>query len=177
MCKKFFFLCKYLALKVRYGKALCTQSIPKFSGSSKVNITKGKIKIGKHFFANDHVYMAAVDNGVITFGNNCFINRNCIFACKKQINIGNNVAFGPNVIVYDHDHSFGYNGINKAIYKCTDIVIEDNCWIGAGVTILRGTHIGAGSVIGAGCVVKGEIPAHSLVTSDRALIIKEIQEN
>ena len=56
------------------------------------------------------------------------------------------------------------------------ITIEDNCWIGANATILRGTHIGEGCVIGAGTVVKGEIPPHSIVTSNREMVIKPIKD-
>lgn len=47
---------------------------------------------------------------------------------------------------------------------------------GVGVTILRATQIGEGCVIGAGCVVQGETPPHSLVTASRALTIVPIED-
>ena len=78
------------------------------------------------------------------------------------------------MVIYDHDHKFGEDGIRSG-YNTAPVMIEKNCWIGAGVIILRGTHIGEGSVIGAGCVVKGEIPPHSLVTADRSLSINPIK--
>ena len=111
-----------------------------------------------------------VDSGV-------FVNRNCSFVCQKAITIGANCSFGPNVVVYDHDHRFGINGIEKG-YKTTPVIIEANCWIGAGAIILRGTHIGEGSVIGAGTVVQGVIPPHSLVTplGGRTLSIVPIED-
>ena len=77
-------------------------------------------------------------------------------------------------MIYDHDHKFGPEGIRPG-YNTAPVVIENDCWIGAGVTILRGTHIGEGCVIGAGSIVKGEIPPHSLVTSDRQLTIVPIE--
>lgn len=119
--------------------------------------------------------LAIVDGGRLIIGNRVLLNRNSMIICHDRIEIGDHCAIGPNVAVYDHDHKFGIEGI-KTGFNTTPVVVEKNCWIGAGVIILRGTHIGEGSVIGAGCIVKGEIPAHSLVTSDRHLEIEPIEK-
>ena len=84
------------------------------------------------------------------------------------------MIFGPGVTIYDHDHMFSDEGILPG-YKQGSVIIDDGCWIAANVTILRNTHIGEGCVIGAGAVVKGDIPAHSLVTSGRELKIRPIE--
>ena len=39
------------------------------------------------------------------------------------------------------------------------VVIEDDVWLGAGVIVLPGVHLGRGCVIGAGAVVTGDVPA------------------
>lgn len=78
--------------------------------------------------------------------------------------------FGPGVTIYDHDHKFSVEGV-KTDLNYGSVIIDDGCWIAANVVILRNTHIGEGCVIGAGTVVKGQIPPHSLVTSDRKLNI------
>ncbi len=83
------------------------------------------------------------------------------------------MIFGPGVTIYDHDHIFSDEGILPG-YKQGSVIIDDGCWIAANVTILRDTHIGEGCVIGAGTVVKGNIPPHSLVTNDRGLNIAPI---
>lgn len=41
-----------------------------------------------------------------------------------------------------------------------DVVVEEDVWIGARVTLLQGTHVGRGSIIAAGAVVTGCIPAY-----------------
>lgn len=102
-------------------------------------------------------------------------NRNCIVICRNEIQIEEEVIFGPGVTIYDHDHIFTDEGIQPG-YKHGPVIIEKGCWIAANVTILRNTHIGEGCVIGAGAVVKGEIPPHSLVTSDRGLTIVPIEK-
>ncbi len=102
-------------------------------------------------------------------------NRNCIVICRKEITIKDHVIFGPGVTIYDHDHVFSEEGILPG-YKHGSVIIEEGCWIAANVTILRNTHIGEGCVIGAGAIVQGDIPPHSLVTSDRKLDIVPIRK-
>lgn len=43
-----------------------------------------------------------------------------------------------------------------------DIVVEEDVWMGINVTLLNGAHIGRGAIIGAGCVVTGEIPPYAI---------------
>ena len=104
--------------------------------------------------------------GRLTIKNGCSFNRNTIVVARKEISIGSNTLVGPNVCIYDHDHSFGAEGIIKHEYKYGEINIGNNVWIGAGAIILRGTTIGNNSIIGAGCVVSGNIPNNSLVTAE-----------
>jgi len=51
-----------------------------------------------------------------------------------------------------------------------DVVVEEDCWIGANVTLLRGTCIGRGSVVGAGSVVRGAIPPYAIIVGNPAKI-------
>ena len=107
-----------------------------------------------------NAYIAVMNGGKLTIGDSVSIARNSILVCHDNISIGSCCAIAPNVLIYDHDHKFGMEGI-VAGFNTTPVVIERNCWIGAGAIILRGTHIGEGSVIGAGCLVKGNVPPHS----------------
>jgi acetyltransferase-like isoleucine patch superfamily enzyme len=52
------------------------------------------------------------------------------------------------------------------------IVIEDDCWIGANVTITRDVTIGRGSVIGANSVVTRDIPEYSVAVGVPARVIR-----
>ena len=159
--------------KIKFGKNIRFDGVPSFISHMQIYVHFGRIRFGKNFSIKQGVYIAAIDGGNITFGDNVSINRNCILVCHNAISIADNCAIGPNTVFYDHDHKFGLNGIEVG-FKTSPIVIEKNCWIGAGVTILKGTHIGEGSVIGAGSVVKGVIPPHSIVTSNRELVITPI---
>ena len=53
------------------------------------------------------------------------------------------------------------------------MTIEDDVWIGANSTILKGVKIGKGSVIGAGTIVTRNVPPNVVVVGNPARIIKE----
>lgn len=110
----------------------------------------------------------------ITIGEGSYLNFNCNFVDDGKINIGKSVMFGPAVTIATVGHP-----INPKMreYMYTDpVTIEDNCWIGAGVTICPGVHIGANSVIGAGSVVVHDIPANSVAAGNPCRVIREIGE-
>lgn len=167
MIKKIMYIMRMLGYKIRYKNKIQFSGVTGFERNTKVVVKSGRVQFGHGFCMRTGSYIAAVHGGSITIGDTVFINRNCSFVCQDSITIGEHCAFGPNVTMYDHDHCFGFNGIESG-YKKAPIIIEKNCWIGAGVIILKGTHIGEGCVVGAGTVVRGEIPAHSVVTSESA---------
>lgn len=44
------------------------------------------------------------------------------------------------------------------------VVIEDDCWLGAGVVVVDGVRIGRGSVVGAGAVVTQDVDPYTVVS-------------
>ena len=52
------------------------------------------------------------------------------------------------------------------------VVIEDGCWIGANVTILKGVTIGRGSVVAAGAVVTKSCEPYSIIGGIPAKLLK-----
>ncbi len=102
----------------------------------------------------------------VKIGDNTFFNNGCIITAHEKIQIGNNVEFGPNVMVFDHDHKFK-NGYKAKEFECAEILIGDNVWVGAGTIILKGSHIGDGGVVAAGSIVKGDIPSGMLYKQKR----------
>lgn len=84
----------------------------------------------------------------------------------ERIVIEDNCIFGECVKIYDHNHRF--SNLNKKIaeqgYSLGEIYIEKNCWIGSNVVILKGVHIGEGSVIGANCTISEDLSPLSVVT-------------
>lgn len=136
----------------------------------------GKIVIGENLMVNNPVNLETEGDGQIEIGSNVFINYHCIVVSKSKIVIGNNVKIGPNVMIYDHDHDFRNHDSGPAEnYLQDDISIEDNCWIGAGAIILRGTHLGKNCVIGAGTICQGIYEDNTLIIGVRENNIQKIR--
>ena len=169
-------LLKMSLYTLRSGRRIRFGGLPFMEGSSRIKLLQGTARFGSGFRMKPGAYCAIVNGGSLSVGTGVSINRNAMVICHDSVTIGDHCSIAPNVLIYDHDHNFGPDGLSEG-YHTTPVVIEENCWIGAGVIILRGAHVGKGSVIGAGCVVQGSIPPHSVVKSDRSLMIQPIGNN
>lgn len=111
----------------------------------------------------------------ISVGEGTYINVNCNFIDDGPIVIGKNCLFGPAVTIATVGHPIHpkYRG-----YMYIDpVTIEDNVWIGAGVTICPGVTIGKNTVIGAGSVVTRDIPANCIAVGNPCKVLREINEH
>jgi len=90
------------------------------------------------------------------------------------VEIGRHVMVSPGVLIHTRNHRFSDPDTNIGSQGYSDVrkvVIGDDCWIGARSILLPGTNVGAGSVIGAGSVVRGEIPPLSIVVGNPAEVV------
>lgn len=156
-------------IKLLHGHDFQTQIVSAVSPLTEISLDRGaKLAIGGRFRMRDGAKIRVRKEGVCTIGNNVSVNSNNMIACHESITIGDNVQFSPNVQIYDHDHDFrAEGGISAMKYKCSPVEIGNDCWIGANSVILRGTKLGDHCVVGAGCVIKGEYPAGSIIVQKR----------
>ena len=117
----------------------------------------------------------------LSIGDGTSIPKRSTFYCTRaELKIGKKVIFGPNPTIITGNHR--YDVIGKFIIDITDeeklpnqdapVVIEDDCWFGANVTILKGVTIGRGCVIAAGAVVNKDIPPYCIAGGVPAKLIK-----
>jgi FkbH-like protein len=110
-------------------------------------------------------------NGQIKIGHNVTINFGATIHADQQIAIGDRVQIGQYSIVSD----VAVPGAPKSTTESpAPIRIEDDVWIAGRVTILPGAFIGKGSVITAGSIVSGEIPAGVVAGGIPARVIRHI---
>ena len=105
----------------------------------------------------------------IEIGNDVFIGPGaCLLAAESGIVIGNKVVLGPNVSIVGGDHNFsevGQHMFDVKVKRPEDdqtVSIEDDVWIGAGATILKGVCLGRGCIVAAGSVVTRDIPPYAI---------------
>lgn len=124
---------------------------------------------------NDGCYFNA-DGGSITVGNWTAFNigGHINASCGGNIVIGAHCPIGPGVVMRTANHCFEKKNVHiqEQGHQIGDIVIEDDCWIGANAIILGGVHIGKGAIIGAGAVVTKDIPSMAIAVGVPAKVLK-----
>lgn len=102
-----------------------------------------------------------------------------VISSMASITIGDHVMVGGNVRIFDHDFhplesEYRRAPQNRNAIRSCSIVIEDDVFIGTNSIILKGTHIGARSIVAAGSVVFGlNVPPDSLVKGNPAIIVEK----
>lgn len=131
-----------------------------------------EIHFGAQFNARGSFSLIGRREGKIRIGENVFFNLGCSISCFNSISIGDNVMFGENVKLYDHNHEYR----NKAAliahqgYNIASIKIGNNCWIGTNVVILKGVTIGDNVIIGAGIVVNKDVISNQIIFNKQDII-------
>ena len=110
------------------------------------------------------------------FGNNVCANFNLTLVDDTDIFVGDNVMFGPNVIIATAGHPVDPPLREKVAQFNIPVRIGKNVWIGAGAIVLPGVTIGDHSVIGAGSVVTKDIPPNVVAVGNPCRVLREIND-
>ena len=148
----------YVSINAIAGQPVTLGRSTRIGAYSRVLCTAHLSKVGQHF----------------TMGDQSGCGEFCFFGVAGGITIGRNVIMGQYVSMHAQDHVFA-NMTKPIQHQATTekgIVIGDDCWIGAKVTILDGTTVGTGCVIAAGAVMKGDFPDNCIIGGVPAKIIK-----
>jgi FkbH-like protein len=150
-----------IAKGVRYGAALLTaplylRDIDRVGRRARtrgrpVVENLGRIEIGDDFQVNcayTPVVLRSGRGSEIIVGDRVDMNFGVRVSARERVRIGHRVGLGPYVTIADHDDR-----------GTAPIVIGDDVWLAARVTVERGVTIGAGTVVTAGSVVRGSLPS------------------
>lgn len=119
-----------------------------------------------------------------TFGKNFYMNFDCQLLDVAPITIGDDVMFGPRVVVATPCHPLVAEERIAHVYEdgehdweyAKPVEIGNNVWVASNVTICGGVKIGDNSVIAAGSVVVRDIPAGVLAAGVPCKPVREITE-
>lgn len=111
----------------------------------------------------------------IQVGDRAWFSRNTLVQGSGGVTIGNDVLFGPGVIVWSSGHRYDapLGPIRGQDLTFAPVVIEDGAWIGAGSIVLPGVTVGTGAVVGAGSVVTKDVPPMAVVVGNPAQVIQQ----
>jgi acetyltransferase-like isoleucine patch superfamily enzyme len=114
---------------------------------------------------------------VIRLGDHVFLGNGCTLSAAAQITIGDHCLLSAAVRVHDNDgHPLDAEKRRRSAPIGPDDVapvrIDENVWIGAEATILKGVHIGRDAVVGTGAVVTADVPAGAVVAGNPARVVR-----
>ena len=110
----------------------------------------------------------------IYLGNAVYFNYNCVVLDVNRVEIGDRTLIGPNVQIYTATHPVSPEVRKSGLELGKPVRIGHDVWIGGAAVILPGVSIGDNSVIGAGSVVTGDIPAGVVAAGNPCKVIRKI---
>lgn len=115
-----------------------------------------------------------VTNPVVSIGDRTLIGRGSHVIGHFSIEIGDDIQTGPYVYITDQNHSYDDpdQPIGGQWPTESPVSIGSGSWLGTGVVVLPGARIGRHVVVGAGSVVVGELPDHSVAVGSPARVVK-----
>ena len=163
-------------LRVLYGSSVCIGKDFLVHKGAVIHIAdKGTLRFENAVRIEKNARVSVLKEGAVSLGKGVSVGANNMIVCHNHVSIGDNTILAPNVLIYDHDHVFSAeNGVDKRQFKTAPVSIGKNCWIGANVTILRGTVIEDSCIVGAGSVLKGHYPKGSLIIQKKETEVKPI---
>lgn len=169
----------FLARCAKHGDRIAVDRVPYMTGPCHIELgsdirISGQINIKGSSYGKPH----------LKIGNGVFIGHACGFDIADRIEIGDFVSIGSMTYIADtegHSHYNPQRPIWEVLASDEDIapvVIEEGVQISKRCMILKGVRIGARSVIGAGSVVRSDIPPDSIVMGNPARVVKKmVQES
>ena len=110
----------------------------------------------------------------LQIGERCMINTPCFIELAADVRIEDDVNLGHHVVLTTSGHLVGESIRRAGLLRASPIVLEQGCWLGAGVTVLPGVRVGRGAVVAAGALVHRDVPPNTLVGGVPARVLREL---
>jgi maltose O-acetyltransferase len=108
----------------------------------------------------------------ITLGDGVFLNFNCVVLDVVAVTIGDRAQIGSAVQILAADHPLDVETRASGLENGRPIAVEEDVWIGSGAILCPGVTIGRGSVIGAGSVVTRDIPPDAVAVGNPCRVLR-----
>lgn len=134
-----------------------------------------RVVLGDGCEIDDGVTIAAYGQGAVVLGPHSFVGHHATLAAHQRVEIGRGAFLAELVSVRDHDHRPG-SAPTLGEIDVAPVLIGDESWLGAKVTVISGCQVGAGAVIGANAVARGEVPPRSVAVGIPARVVRTLPE-
>ncbi|MGH9153751.1 MAG: acyltransferase [Acidimicrobiales bacterium] len=133
-----------------------------------------RLVLGAGCEVDDGVTLAVYGRGRLEIGAGSFVGHHATLAAHELVELGPGCYLAELVSVRDHDHAVG-RAPGSGQVDVSAVRIGARCWLGAKVTVVRGAHVGEGTVVGAHAVVRGTLPAGVVAAGIPATVVRTIE--
>ncbi len=114
----------------------------------------------------------------IRIGGTTYIGPMCFFEAEHggTIQIEERVDVGPGCIFLTTSHERGPLERRAGKLVAQDVVIGSGAWLGARVTALPGTRVGAGCIVGANSLLNDDYPPNTVIVGTPARVVRTIDD-
>jgi acetyltransferase-like isoleucine patch superfamily enzyme len=138
----------------------------------------GRLEIGRWVHIGDGNCLRCHE-GSLRIGDKVVMGRANTINCYLDIEIGAATLIADWVYIVDFDHVISDITLpikDQGIVK-TPVRIGPDCWIGVKVSVLRGTRIGRGCVLGSHAVVRGDVPDFAIAVGSPARVVRNRKDD
>lgn len=152
--------------------AIGEESIIDASGYRGVRLGRGA-KLGRRVIVTTTSQLSKRGVGLV-LGEFTGIGDYAHIGCSGGVTFGSNVIAGPYLTCHSQEHITQdlHRPIRLQGTRESEVVVGDDVWIGARVTLLSGSRVGDGCIVAAGSVVRGEFPPRSIIGGVPARVLK-----
>jgi maltose O-acetyltransferase len=115
--------------------------------------------------------LVSLPGGRLEIGDGTFINAGISICAGELVRIGSRCQIGPRVMIVDNDFHVPGDPLTRP--ESRPVILEDLVWLGAGVMVLKGVHIGRAATVAAGSVVTRDVPPGAIVGGVPARLIRD----
>lgn len=164
---------RFMLLRLRYPQVVTTGFV--FLGRrARLEARRGygRMVLGRWIHVGDDCRIRCHE-GTIAIGDKVVLGRDVTVNAYLDIEIGAASLIADSAFITDFDHRAETRDVpvkDQGLVK-SPVRIGPDTWIGLRACVLRGSQVGQGAVVGAGSVVRGQVPAWSVVAGAPARVV------
>ena len=142
-----------------------------------------RIAIGNQVFIGSGSWLQTLPDGdnqsiAISIGSGTSVAGACVISAVRQVVLEENVLLARNVYISDHSHRYTQTDmpiLAQGLDNIEPVLIRQGAWLGQNVVVCPGVTIGRGTVIGANSVVTRDIPDFAVAVGSPARVVKSME--
>jgi acetyltransferase-like isoleucine patch superfamily enzyme len=132
------------------------------------------VHLGNHVYVGHRAMLKGDTRNELRVGDGSWIGQDCYFHSAGGIRIGKDVGIAPRAMILtsSHEETRLPTPVMHGPLELAPVEIGDGSDVGLGAILLPGTRLGAGVLVGAGAVVKGDFPDGAVLAGVPARVLR-----